>query len=78
MYFLENLTTISVNVCDCVRMIKSLLLLNRLMYRNMNGIMLSQIVWVMFLPEMFTKSSQKMSKKKSKPHLAMSTLSAQL
>ena len=43
------LTTISVNVRDCfVRMNEYLLLLNRLRYGNMNGIMLSQIVLLMF------------------------------
>ena len=41
------LTTISVIKClPMTKYVESLLLLNCLRYRNMNGIMLSQIVWV--------------------------------
>ena len=42
---------ISVNVRDRMGLFESFLFLNRLRYVNMNGTMLSQILWVMFLPQ---------------------------
>ena len=51
---------------------ESLLLLNRLRYGNMNGTMLSQIVWVMFLAHhCLPKVAKKCQKKKPKVPGAM-------
>ena len=51
------------SVTTDVWMFESLLLLNRLEYGNMNGTMLSQIVWVMFLAHQVYQKYPKIVKK---------------